>query len=337
MHKYLKYAIAILSTFVVMVIAVHALEYAFDEIRYTPAVPVWHQDMYEILVLNERQQGVDIQGEIPMLLEYLGPDYDLLNDEITAAVNGLIEGTRRIRARSITFNYEIYYTDEVVSLVILATTRAVTDRTSVKSVNFNPHTGALVTLKEAMGKDITPLAEGKIADMIRRDPATYYAAFTASPTGQAFYLTDHSLVLLFDEFQLSSAPNQTRMIELVRDNIKVFTIAHYDYRISQDRYEIKMMPLRKILTNMGYNYSDIVWHPTDKEAVIVRDGHPTITLRIGENNFQINGIMQRSLEAAPELINNNTYVPISFFDQILGLTAYSIDERGNITFMAYLR
>jgi len=309
--------------------------YAFEGARVAPSMPAWRQDMYITSALNERQQGLDIQGEIPMLQEDFGPAYAMINDEILAAKNRLIEGTRRIRARSITFEYEFFYTDDVVSIVIAATTRAVTDRTSVTSVNFNPE-GKILSLTDAMGMDITPIAEGKIADMIRRDPATYYAAFTAPPTGQAFYLTEDYLVLLFDEFQLSSAPDSTRLIKLVLDNIKVFTIAYYDYRISQDRYEIKMMPLRQILTSMGYDYDDIVWNQSCKEAIIMRDGHPMITLTAGENNFQINGVMQRSLEAAPELKNHTMYVPISFFDQIMGLTAYNVDEQGNITFMAYV-
>jgi len=315
--------------------------YAIDGARATSTVPAWSPEMYISNHLSERQQGLDIQGEIPMLLEGFVPFYSIINDEIFAAKDNLIERTRRVRARSINFEYEIFYTNEVVSIVIMATTRAVTDRTTVTSVNFNLRTGAILTLTQAMGMDITPLAEGIIADMIRQNPAIYYAAFNAVPTGQAFYLTDHVLVLLFDEFQLSSAPGSTRSIEFVLDNIKLFTIARSEYRISQDQYEIKMMPLRQILNNMGYVYEDVVWNPSgnplDQEVVIRRNGRAKITLRIGENNFQINGVMQRSLEAAPDLIDGATYVPISFFDQILGLTAYSIDEQGNITFMAYIR
>jgi len=331
MPKFVKYAVAALFCFIVMVIAV----YAFEEARYVPYVPTWQPDMYVAVTLNERQQGLDIKGEIPELSEEV-PDYATINNAIFDAKNSLIEGTRRIRARRITFGYEIFYTDDIVSIVIMADSRAVTDRTSVASVNFRMETGQIVDLTEAMGMDITPLAEGKIADMIRRDPSTYYAAFTAPPTGQAFYLTEDYLVLLFDEFQLSSVPDSTRLIQLVLDNIKVFTISYYDYRISQDRYEIKMMPLRLILTSMGYNYDDIVWNPSCQEAIIMRDGYPMISLTAGENNFQINGVMQRSLEAAPELKNHTMYVPISFFDQILGLTAYDIDEMGNITFMTYV-
>jgi len=333
MSKYARYAIAMVFCFAIMAIAVHA----FDGARATSTA--WQHDMFISYTLSGRQQGLDIQGEIPELLESFGPAYSLINDEIIAAKNSLIEGTRRVRARSINFTYEVFYANDVVSLVIMATTRAVTDRTSVTSVNFNPRTGALVTLTEAMGMDITPLAEDIIAEMIRRDPATYYAAFTAPPTGQAFYIDDRFLVLLFDEFQLSSAPDSTRMIQLERANIRRFTIDRSEYRISQDRYEIKMMPLRQILTQMGYVYRDIVWNPNGeyREVILMRNGSAAITLRIGENNFQINGVMQRSLEAAPELINGSTYVPISFFNQIMGLTAYSIDDYGNITFMTYIR
>jgi len=333
MPKYVKYIIAMLFSFAVMAIAV----YAFDGARTTSSVQVWRQDMYISHTLNERQQGLDIHGEIPELLETFGPAYATINEEIQIAKNSLIEGTRRVRARSINFEFETFYTNDVVSLVMIATTRAVTDRTTVTSVNFNPRTGVILTLTEAMGMDITPLAEGIIADMIRQNPARYYAAFTAPPTGQAFYMTDDLLVLLFDEFQLSSAPDSTRLIQLVRENITVFSIDRNDYRISQDRYEIKMMPLRQILTSMGFADEDLIWNPTGKEARIVRSGSPTVTLRAGENNFQVNGVMQRSLEAAPELSNRSLYVPISFFDQILGLTAYSIDEQGNITFMTYIR
>ena len=334
MPKYVRYAIAAVFCFAVMAMAA----YAFDgNGRPTATVQAWRSDMYASYTLSERQQGLEIQGEIPEVLESFGPAYAYLNSEIVNVKSDLIDGTRRVRARSINFTYEVHYADNVVSLVIMATTRAVTDRISVASVNFDPRTGTLLNLTAAMGMDITPLAEGIIAEMIRRNPETYYAAFNAPPTGQAFYMTNSHLVLLFNEFQLSSAPDSTREIRFVRNNIRTFTIGRNDYRISPDRYEIKMMPLRQILENMGYSDDNIRWHPSDNEAVIIRNDSPFITLRPGENNFEVNGVLQRSLEAAPELRRGNMYVPISFFNQIMGLTAYNIDEDGNITFMTYTR
>ena len=331
MPKFVRYASAFLFCVVILLVAV----YAFDGARLQPAaVPVWQQDMSESEALNDRQQGLDIRGYKPVIQEAFGETYEELNEEILTAIATLIEGARRIRGRSITFDYDVFYTNEVVSIVISATTRAVTDRTSVLSVNFDPRTGDLMTVTQAMGRDITPLVEGKIAEMIRQDPATYHAAFTASPTGQAFYMTETLLVLLFDEFQLSSVPGATMRIELVRDNIMVFTIPRSYYIISQDRYAIKMMPLRRVLEGVGY---DAEWCPVRRVAEVILDGEVIMTLTPNENNYQLNGVLQRSLESAPIQKNGGSvYVPISFFEQILGITIYDIDAQGNITFMTYL-
>ena len=332
MPKFARYISALLFCFIVLIVAVYAFE--GSRIHHPAAVPVWQQDMSASVSLDGREQGLDIRGHIPVILENFGSVYYELNDEIESAINTLIDGARRIRARSITFDYEIFSTNQVVSVVLSATTRAVTDRTSVLSVNFNPRTGALMDLNQAMGRDITPLVEGKIAEMIRQNPATYYSAFTAPPTGQAFYVTDTSVVLLFDEFQLSSVPGATTQIELVLDNIRVFTVPRSDYYISEDRYAIKMMPLYAILTNMGYAAE---WRNATKTIDIYLNGQIIMTLHPGVNNYQLNGVMQRSLEMAPEIRNGGTtYVPISFFDQILGIIIYNIDAQGNITFMNYL-
>ena len=329
MPKIARYACTLLFCFVALFVAVHA----FDGAR-SATVSVWRQDMHTSEYLNERQQGLDIRGQKPVILETFGSAYNELNDQIEDAISNLIDGARRIRARSITFDYEIFTTNEIISIVISATSRAVTDRTSVLSVNFNPRTGAPMTLAQAMERDITPLAESKISEMIRQDPTTYYAAFNAPPTGQAFYLTETTLVLLFDEFQLSSVPGATTQIEFVRDNIMVFTISPNDYFISEDRYAVKMMPLRAILTNVGF---ETEWRNATKTIDIYLHGQVIMTLHPGVNNYQLNGVMQRSLEAAPVVINGGTaYVPISFFDQILGIIIYNIDAQGNITFMTYM-
>ena len=331
MSKFVRYVSALSVCLLVVVIAV----YAFDD-RTTPAA--WRPYMYTSRTLNEREQGLDIRGEIPVITYAFGDAYERLNDEIIAAVDALIEGTRRIRARSINFDFEIHNTPEVVSVVIFATARAATDRTSVLSVNFNPWNGNLVTLTGAMsGRDITPLMESIIADMIRQNPATYYAAFTAPPTGQAFYITESLLVLLFDEFQLSSVPGASTQIKLNRDNINFFTISRSNYRISTGRYAVKMMPLRTVLEGLGYLPEDITWSSSANEATISRNGQVIIVLTPDVNNYQVTGVLQRSLEAAPEFRDNRLYVPISFFDQILSRKAYVIDGQGNITFMAYLR
>jgi len=293
--------------------------------------------MYDVNELSTRQQGLDIRGDVPIILEDFGPTYTDINERIDDVVAQLIEGTRRTRARSVTFDFEVFNTtinnSEVVSIVISATARAVTDRTTVLSVNFDPTNGNPVSLIQAMGRDIAALAESKIDEMIRQNPATYFAAFSAPPTGQAFYLTDTSLFILFDEFQLSSVPGATSHIEFELANIQRYALPRAYYRISPDRYGIRMIPLGRVVEALGYETD---WCSITREGTVSLHGKVLIVLREGENNYQLNGILQRSLEAAPMLHNGRMYVPLSFFDQILSLTAFSVDTQGNINFIAYV-
>jgi len=319
--------IAAIFCFVLLAVAVYAR-------TSTTAAPVWCSDMYTVETLNLRQQGLDIRGQRPVVVEDFGTAYEALNEEIDNIIETLIEGTRRIRARSVTFDYQIESTNNLVSIVITANARAVTSRTTVMSLNFNPRTGAQLTLTQAMdNRDITPLAEGKIAEMIRQDPATYYAAHTAPPTGQAFYMTNTHLVLLFDEFQLSSVPGATTNIEFELANIKSHRLPSDDYRASTGRYAIRMIPLGTVVRGLGY---EAEWCSVAREVTVSLNGETVIVLRPNQNNYQLHGVLQRSLESAPVMHGNNMYVPISFFDQILSLTAFSINANGSIDFISYL-
>jgi len=325
MPRFVRYLIAAVFCFVLLGVVVYATS------RATTA-PVWDADMYTVVTLNERRQGLDIRGNVPEISENFGQAHEALNDRIDSIVDTLIEGTRRIRARSVNFDYKIEHTSELISIVISANARAVTDRTTVMSLNFN-HRGEIVPLAQAMGMNIAPLAEGKIAEMIRQDPATYNAAFSAPPTGQAFYMTNTHLVLLFDEFQLSSIPGGTSSIQFEIANIKSHFLPQGSYRMSTGRYAIRLIPLRTVLVGLGYS---VRWEAPAREAVVSLNGETVIVLRPNENNYQLHGVLQRSLESAPIMFGSSMYVPISFFDQILQLTAFTIHPNGSITFISYL-
>ena len=327
MRKYIKQ----LTILVVCIFAVAIAVYARDD----RVVNNWRSYMYTSEELVLRSQGLEIRGTKPVITADYA-HYTRVNDAIEVALEGLLDTSRRMRARSVVVSYEVYSTHGLVSIVISANSRAVTDRVSVTSVNFNPATGAFVTLTGAIGRDITPLIRGIISDMIRRDPATYYAAFNAPPAGQAFYLTATCVVILFDEFQLSSTPGATTQIQMTRANIRYFTISPNEYHLGTGRYSVKMMPLRTILEGLGYSEDDFAWCGTTLTATIFRNGRSIVSLSVGVNNYHRIGVMQRSLETAPVQINSSVYVPITFFDQILSLTSYSIDAMGNITFITYL-
>lgn len=269
-----------------------------------------------------------------------GQTHTMVDERINGVVSEMINEARRVRARSITFHYEVYQTDTVVSVVIHATVSSVISRTLVRSVNFD-FWGNILTVNEAMGLDAISLAERILSDKIRRDPARYYAALSASLHNQAFFITHQGLVLVFDEFQLSTTRSGIETISLLYDNIREAVVNSDQHHRSQDGYNLLMIPLRFVLEDQLRYRVDYFqeYHGPEEDGMRVdvwRNNHLVIFMRPGINEYHVMGMMQRSLEAAPEIINGSVYVPITFFDQILPLTTYSIDSFGTITFLSYV-
>lgn len=284
---------------------------------------------------NSRVEGMDVLGNIPFVNESFGAAYYQINEYIADAIAHLTSEARRVRARSITFDYEVHPTDDLVSVVIYATVSSVISRTLVQSVNFSPFSGNVFTVNEFMRRDILSLAERILAEKIRSNPARYYAALSAPLDGQAFYLTDDSLVLLFDEFRLTTARGGVDHVELVLMHIRDTDLRRGQYR-SEGAYNLRMIPLRHVLEGLGYRVSYYFYNDEIMRVEVWHDSRLIIKMRPYFNEYEVVGTLQRSLESAPEINANAVYVPITFFDQILPLTTYNIDEFGNIMFLAYL-
>lgn len=288
-------------------------------------------------VLPDRLEGLDIYGEVPG--KFTGDFGSDINERVDEVIDLLISDARRVRARSITFSYEEYRADGVVSILIEANVSSVISRNLVRSVNFDPVTGELVTIRDVMAFDIVPLAERLLADRMRRYPENYYAAQSVSLDTQAFFVNRSGITILFDEFQLSAMVSGIRMLEISRNNIRYVTIEKTQtFNADSLSYGLILIPLRYVVQGLGYYTA---WYQDEQLAAVydiapLGGGQRLAWMHPGYNDY-FTPTMQRSLEAAPQIRNGGSmYVPITFFEQILTLTTYTIDSDGNITFVAYL-
>ena len=285
-----------------------------------------------------RQEGMDIRGIIPVVAENFSPAYGFINEHIDNVIASLMSEARSIRALSITFSYDVEYTQEIVSVVIYGRITSVIPRTRVRTVNFCTSTGELITLDDIFEIDIAPLVYRILNDKIRGNPGHYYPALrildSLDSSTMAFIVTETSYVLLFNEHQISAVEAGVFEIEFRRDNIRVLTISYDDYQQMHNGYSLRMIPLRKVVEGLGFS----VGYPGEHGGPYVRRGNRfVVTMRFDDSNFTINDMPPRALEVAPRIDDNGiTYVPITFFDQVLPLTIYSIDSNGNITFLVYL-
>ena len=278
--------------------------------------------------LRPREYGIDIFGYVPILTPAFGTSYSDVNARINDVIfDSIISEARTARARSITFaELEYHVTGNMVSIVIEAYISSVISRTLVRSVNFCPRTGRALTLQQAMSNNIVPLADSMLAEKMRRYPEQFYAATTVA--GQPFYRTSAGVTILFDEFQLSAMVSGVFELHLASRNIRRVIVPASQTRPGPDGYDLITVRVRKVI-ELGYG---IRW--VDGRVEILLDDEPIIWMYPGVNEYFTHD-MQRSLEAAPRNINGYNYVPITFFEQILPLTVYSIDSVGNIIFLSY--
>lgn len=298
-----------------------------------PPTYVWMQGMVVEQELAKREEGLEMRGTLPALSAEYGYLRHTLNEQIARAVNARIRAAKEMKARAITFSYDVHATDALISIILLSTVTSAASKTEVSSVNFRPDTGEPVSLSAAAGPDIAALAGKILTEKVRRNPEKYNPAFDiyALPE-QPFYLTDEAVVLLFDEFQLSSAADGVTQLELPLSRIRTFTLPRGDYRVNAG-YDIKMIPLERVCSALGY---EVAWNYEAARAEVYRGGQFILDVKPGVNNYLEPNRRVRSLETAPEIIMNRIFVPISFFDRILSLVTYRVDERENITFTAYL-
>jgi hypothetical protein len=293
----------------------------------------WRSAMLGERPLTRRHEGIDIRGIIPVINHPFIAASSLTDYIDNDVVPSLIAEARRLRARSVSFRYEYHPASDMVSIVIYADVVTTLPHTLVRSVNFCATNGRLLSMNEATNMEISPLAERILSERIRNNPERYYAALSTPLLNQAYYLTDYSLVILFDGFRLSTRVGDVDSIELNLYNIYTVVLTEENYR-TDGPYGLKMIPLRAMLQGqLGF---DVDWCGIEQRATISRNGAPIIELRAYDNEYILLGSLRLSLEAAPQMFNDRMYIPITFFDQVLPLTTFSFDSDGSITFLSYI-
>jgi hypothetical protein len=299
----------------------------------TPPDRTWNSSMLSDRPLTRRQEGLDIRGRIPDISgSFVSAHF--LNDHISNnLVTSLVGEARRLRARSVSFRYEYHPTEDVISIVIFADVATTLPHTLVRSVNFCPENGTLLSVNQATSMDIMSLAERFLSEKIRSNPERYYAALAAPFSAQTYYLSNGRLVIMFDGFRLSTRVGEIETIEINLNNVRTVILSPENYR-TDGPYGLKMIPLRTMLEwHLDY---EVYWCDWTHMVVVSRNGMNIIELRPDDNDYIVLGTQRRSLEAAPQIIEGNMYVPITFFDQILPLTTYAIGFDGSIRFLSYL-
>ncbi len=246
-----------------------------------------------------------------------------INDKIDAIYKENTKNAAADRAKSIVFSYEVFESKGYLSIVITSKVLNATESQEADVVNFSTTDGSLITLNSVLGGKPIEVVNNYINKIIKAD-SKYDKEVTITEDSQ-FYLIDGNLLLVFDAYTL--AQNQTKVIAMTVDLSKItsFKLSASDY-YSKDKFNIRMIPLRKTAEGLYY---DVSWIAPTK-TFHANDENTTSSGSLDSNVYTVNNKKVR-LESKPELQNGTLYVPISYFTDVLGLS-YKIDSNGDVTF-----
>lgn len=130
-----------------------------------------------------------------------------------------------------------------------------------------------------------------------------------------------------------TAPEKIIVLEKFEDmklvNFDIVTInnktVELDGKIYTNKDGVVMVPLRQITEDLGYT---LTWNAKDYSTELTRGAEWT-RVKIGENNYSF-AKMAFELEAAPELKDGKTYVPVSFLTRALALDTVFVGVNGSL-------
>lgn len=147
--------------------------------------------------------------------------------------------------------------------------------------------------------------------------------FKSIKDSQGFYLKDNDIVIVFPKYEI--APGAMGIPEFainlaelkdglaLKDETKIVIEGLEINTIINQENQTAMIPLRLTAEKLGYT---VAWNGEER-SVLLTKGEASAKIKIGDNIYIANHKIPYILEAPAVIINNCTYVPVSFLEKVL--------------------
>jgi len=282
--------------------------------------------MISVQTVDTFRGNVRLRGQRPVV-NVEGDFGELLDARFQSQFNEFIR-LAGDSARTLTFAFEVTVSGGFVNVKFFCNRTA--EEQHVLTTVINSVTGEIVSLADVTGVNGVRLINQALLARVAANPSQFSAGFTGITANQNFYMNGTTAVLMFNEFEFINARTGRVRANINLDDI-TNVVVNPDEHI-QDSNGIQIKQLRHVIGN-GIGY-ELTW--TDiTNTVNIASEETNITITIGRNSY-VNarhpGILE--LEVAPQLFNERTYLPLSFYTQIMNLT-YHIHQDGSITFSRF--
>lgn len=275
--------------------------------------------------INIKKENTSITGKYPILSGITNREFqNNVNKKIDTLVKNKLTSYSTKNNNKVDVTYDVIQDGNIVSVMIYFK-NMYTNEVDAYSVNFNAKTNKYIDINGYLGANGLNYVNKVLAYKANDMNITYKKATTSTP----FYIKNSNVYVVFGAGSLTFAQKGNIIFEVLQQNLDNFVIKSNEY-YKKSGYNVKMVPLRETLEYFGY---EMTWK--DGTVTILKNKKFVSYLVINENRYSDkNNKIIRQLEFAPELKNGKTYVPISYFSQILEML-FAVDSNENIVISSY--
>ncbi|MDE6182540.1 MAG: copper amine oxidase N-terminal domain-containing protein, partial [Eubacteriales bacterium] len=274
-----------------------------------------------------QKNNISASGTYPSICNLKNKTFEKnINTEITNLIDKTITSKKNSNGEKFNISYKTYLYGNTLSIVIFFK-NTLTSEVIVKSIVIDVANSKKMTINSFLGVNGVSYANKVV--LSKADTLNLKSPKVTEST--PFYVENGKVVIIYGAGEVTFVQKGNITISVDPKKIKNYSIPKSLY-YTKPNYNVKMVPLRAPLEALGYKIS---WDKKNNAiSVSSEQGEFISYLKVNVNKYSKGSFAARSLEFAPENKNNLTYVPISFFSDIMGLL-YSIDGSENIVISKY--
>ena len=271
--------------------------------------------------------NINIFGEYPNISGLTNISFQ---NNVNKKIEGIIKSKITSYSKKITSKIEISYDtikDGNILSIIIYFKSLYNNEVSPYSVNIDTKNNKYVTINSYFNANGLNYTNKVVSNKASSMGITYKKVTENTP----FYIKNKNVYVVFGAGSLTFSQKGNIIFEVPYKNLKNYKIDKQNY-YKKSQYNVKMVQLRESLDYFGYSMN---WESSKNSITILKDGKFLSYLVIGENRYSDkNNKIIRQLEFAPEIKNGKAYVPISYFNEILGML-FAVDDNEDIIISSY--
>ena len=278
--------------------------------------------------INLKKNNITITGEYPVISGMSSASFQkIVNKKIDDIIKTKTTSYSQKTSIKVEVSYDIIQDGNIYSIMIYFK-NLYTNEITAYSVNINTKNNQYVTINSYLNANGINYANKVVSNKASNMGVTYKKVTESTP----FYIKNNNVYIVFGAGDITFVQKGNIIFEIPYKNLNNYKVNKNNY-YKKSEYNVKMVPLREALEYFGYTMN---WQSSTNSITVLKDGKFVSYLVIGENRYSDkNNKVIRQLEFAPEIKNGKTYVPISYFSQILEML-FAVDSNENIIISSYI-